>query len=388
MRCPSCEHGNRAERRFSAECGTALAVLCPAYGVANEPGEKFCGGCGASLKIVTPGTAPSTPPASRAPLIAATPRHLADRILEARGALQGERKQVTVLFADVQGSMGLTEQLEPEEWSRIMQRFFTILADGIHARTGGNPLFIEEVVQGLIESGHLASTPGAYCLTRPVARLDVPPSVQALLAARIDRLPEGEKRVLQTAAVIGKEFTEPILRQVLAATGRAGLSDGDLDTALATLETREFLYETSLFPVAAYALKHPLTQEVALASQLQDRRRRVHAAVADAIATAHAGKLDEQAALLAHHHAVAGEHLVASEWHSRAAVFIDQGRLRRAARERRLRAVHLRRRRRDREHGRRRGRHLRHEAVLEGDHHRLRLHQPHDVEQRCQDRQA
>ena len=198
------------------------------------------------------------------------------------------------------------------------------LADDIHARTGGNPFFIEEVVQGLIESGHLAGMHGAYRLTRPLARLDVPPSVQALLAARIDRLGDGEKRVLSTAAVIGKEFAEPILRQVLAATGRAGLSDGDLDTALETLETREFLYETSLFPVATYAFKHPLTQEVALGSQLQARRRRVHAAVAHAIETTHAGKLDEQAALLAHHCAEAGEQLVAAEWHARAAAFIGR----------------------------------------------------------------
>jgi len=206
------------------------------------------------------------------------------------------------------------------------------LAEDIHARTGGNPFFIEEVVQGLIESGHLDGTHGAYRLVRPLGRLDVPPSVQALLAARIDRLGDAEKRVLQTAAVIGKEFSEPILRQVLAATGRAGLANGNLAAALETLETREFLYETSLFPVAAYAFKHPLTQEVALGSQLQERRRQVHAAVAQAIEATHAGKLDEQAALLAHHSAEAGQPLVAAEWHARAATFIGRSDFAAAAR--------------------------------------------------------
>jgi class 3 adenylate cyclase len=196
------------------------------------------------------------------------------------------------------------------------------LADDIHARTGGNPFFIEEVVQGLIESGHLEGAHGAYRLVTPIARLDVPPSVQALLAARIDRLAEREKQVLQTAAVIGKEFAEPILRQVLGAIGRASLANGDLAAALETLKAREFLYETALFPVAAYAFKHPLTQEVALGSQLQERRRAIHAAVAQAVESTHADRLDEQAALLAHHCAEAGQPLSAAEWHARAATFL------------------------------------------------------------------
>jgi class 3 adenylate cyclase len=196
------------------------------------------------------------------------------------------------------------------------------LADDIHARTGGNPFFIEEVVQGLIESGHLQGTHGAYRLVTPIARLDVPPSVQALLAARIDRLGESEKQVLQTAAVIGKEFTEPILRQVLASTGRAAIANGTFASAMETLKAREFLYETALFPVAAYAFKHPLTQEVALGSQLQERRRAIHAAVAQAIESTHGDKLDEQAALLAHHCAEAGQPLSAAEWYARAATFL------------------------------------------------------------------
>jgi class 3 adenylate cyclase/tetratricopeptide (TPR) repeat protein len=186
------------------------------------------------------------------------------------------------------------------------------LAEAIHARTGGNPFFTEEVVQTLIEAGNLQGTRGSYRLVTPVEHLAVPASVQAVLAARIDRLPEREKRVLKAAAVIGKEFAEPIL---LAA---AELPDGEVRAALATLKTHEFVYEQALYPVAEYAFKHPLTQEVALGSQLQERRRRTHATVARAIEAAHAEKLDEQAALLAHHWEEAGEALAAARWHRRA----------------------------------------------------------------------
>ncbi len=91
----------------------------------------------------------------------------------------------------------------------------TGLAAAIHARTAGNPFFTEEVVQSLIESGHLRGAAGAYRLVTPVETLRVPPTVHALLASRIDRLAERDKQVLQTAAVIGKEFSEPILRAVL-----------------------------------------------------------------------------------------------------------------------------------------------------------------------------
>jgi adenylate cyclase len=190
------------------------------------------------------------------------------------------------------------------------------LAAAIHARTGGNPFFTEEVVQTLIESGQLEGTRGSYRLLAPIERLAVPASVQAVLAARIDRLPEREKQVLQAAAVIGKEFAEPIL---LAA---AELPDGELRAALATLKAHEFVYEQALYPVAEYAFKHPLTQEVALGSQLQERRRRTHATVACALAAAYAEKLDEQAALLAHHWEEAGETLAAARWHRRAAEWL------------------------------------------------------------------
>ena len=192
------------------------------------------------------------------------------------------------------------------------------LAGPIHARTGGNPFFTEEVVQTLIESGHLEGTRGAYRLVTPIERLEVPATVQAVLAARIDRLPEREKRLLQVASVIGKDFPEPLLAAV------AELPADELKAALAALQRAEFIHEQALYPVAEYAFKHPLTQEVALGSQLQERRRQVHAAVARAIEQQDAEHLDERAALLAHHWEEAGEALTAARWHRRAAEWVGR----------------------------------------------------------------
>jgi len=193
------------------------------------------------------------------------------------------------------------------------------LADAIHARTGGNPFFTEEVVQSLIEAGTLAGVAGAYRLTAPVAAREVPASVHVVLAARIDRLAERAKLTLQTAAVIGKDFSEPVLAQVLADVAPSDGAAADVAGTLRTLEQAEFLYAQSLYPVAEYTFKHPLTQEVAYETLLRERRARVHAAVARASAEVHADKLDEKAALLAHHWERAGDAWQAALWHKRAA---------------------------------------------------------------------
>src|SRR2546428_11213857 len=102
MQCPRCRRENRDERRFCAECGTPWAVSCQACRFVNEPGAKFCGGCAAPLTVAIPPREArfSSPQAY-------TPKHLAEKILLSKGALEGERKQVTVLFADLKGSMEL-----------------------------------------------------------------------------------------------------------------------------------------------------------------------------------------------------------------------------------------------------------------------------------------
>jgi len=143
----------------------------------------------------------------------------------------------------------------------------------------------------------------------------VPASVQAVLAARIDRLEHRDKAVLQAAAVIGKEFSAAVLGRV------AELPPGVLEGALRDLVAAEFVYEQELYPEALYAFKHPLTQEVAYGSQLSERRAPVHAAVARALAEQYHERLDERAALLARHWQAAGERLEAARWHARAAAW-------------------------------------------------------------------
>jgi adenylate cyclase len=190
------------------------------------------------------------------------------------------------------------------------------LKERICERTAGNPFFTEELVQTLVESGSLIGTRGAHRLARPVHELEIPTTVHAVLAARIDRLAERQKQVLHRAAVIGKRFGEPILERI------AELPPGELAEAVSALKKAEFIYEQALYPVAEYAFKHPLTQDVALRSQLQEQRRRVHEAVARAIEETAGDKLEEQTSLIAHHWEEAGKQLEAARWHSRAARWI------------------------------------------------------------------
>jgi tetratricopeptide (TPR) repeat protein len=187
------------------------------------------------------------------------------------------------------------------------------LPERIHARTGGNPFFTEEVVQTLIEDGSLAGTPGTYRLTRGLDRVPLPETVQSVLAMRIDRLEPRNKRVLQTAAVIGREFAHDLLAAVCDVAG------AELDATLAILCRAEFLFETALYPEVEYAFKHPLTHEVVYQSQLGERRAAVHRAVAQAMETRHADKLDERAAEIAWHWERGGEAVQAARWHLRAA---------------------------------------------------------------------
>jgi len=161
------------------------------------------------------------------------------------------------------------------------------LAEQIERWTAGNPFFAEEVIQTLIEGGQLEGAPGAYRLTTHLERLPVLSSVQAVLAARIDRLPETAKHVLQTAAVIGKEFSGPVLSET------AELPAGDLAEALDRLKTGDLIFERPLYPVAEYAFKHPLSHEVEYDSQLSDRKATTHARVARAIEESEASRLDE-----------------------------------------------------------------------------------------------
>jgi len=167
-------------------------------------------------------------------------------------------------------------------------------------RTGGNPFFLEESVRTLVETGMLVGAPGAYRLAQPLASLQMPATVQAVLAARIDRLPPEEKHLLQTAAVIGTEVPLPLLQAI------AELPEADLYRGLAHLQAAEFLYETRLFPEREFTFKHALTHEVAYNGLLQERRRVLHARIIEALEVLYPDRLAEQVERLAHH-AMRGE---------------------------------------------------------------------------------
>jgi class 3 adenylate cyclase/tetratricopeptide (TPR) repeat protein len=163
------------------------------------------------------------------------------------------------------------------------------------ARTEGNPFFVEESVCTLVETGVLVGEPGAYRLPRSLDGLQVPATVQAVLAARIDRLPPEEKRLLQTAAVIGTDVPCVLLRAI------ADMPEEVLHRGLAHLQAAEFLYETRLFPEPEYTFKHALTHEVAYGSLLLERRRGLHARLVEALEALAPDRVGEQVERLAHH---------------------------------------------------------------------------------------
>ncbi|HEX6294984.1 MAG TPA: adenylate/guanylate cyclase domain-containing protein [Burkholderiales bacterium] len=162
-------------------------------------------------------------------------------------------------------------------------------------RTQGNPFFLEESVRTLVETRTLTGERGAYQLAGPVHTLQLPATAQAILAARIDRLAPADKRLLQAAAVVGKDVPFPLLEAI------AGEPDERLREALARLQATEFLYEVRLFPELEYTFKHALTHEVAYAELLHDRRRTLHASVLSAMEKLYADRLDEHVERLAHH---------------------------------------------------------------------------------------
>ena len=171
----------------------------------------------------------------------------------------------------------------------------TALRRRLVERTHGNPFFLEETVRALLEGGALVGERGAYRLVRPLEDTHVPATVQAVLAARIDRLPPEDKRLLQSAAVIGKDVPATLLEAI------ADLPEPDLRRALATLQAAEFLYETSLFPEHEYSFRHALTHDVAYDGLLQERRRLLHARIVEAIEQLHSDRLAEHVERLAHH---------------------------------------------------------------------------------------
>jgi class 3 adenylate cyclase/tetratricopeptide (TPR) repeat protein len=164
----------------------------------------------------------------------------------------------------------------------------------------GNPFFLEETVRTLVETKVLAGERGHYRLTQPVQTIQVPPTVQAMLAARIDRLAPEDKRLLQVASVVGKDLPFALLQAI------AELPDEALRRGLDHLRAAEFLHETGLYPDLEYSFKHALTHEVTYRGLLQERRRELHARIVEAIETLHRDRLGGEIERLAYH-AVRGQ---------------------------------------------------------------------------------
>jgi class 3 adenylate cyclase/tetratricopeptide (TPR) repeat protein len=175
-----------------------------------------------------------------------------------------------------------------------------ILKQTLIDRTEGNPFFLEECVRTLVETRALTGEAGAYRLGREVQAIQMPATVQAVLAARVDRLPIEARRLLQAAAVIGMDVPLNLLHAIMDLTEEA------LRRGLGHLQAAEFLYEVSLFPTVEYTFKHALTQDVAYSTLLQERRRQLHARIVEAIERLHADRLAEHVERLAHH-ALRGE---------------------------------------------------------------------------------
>ena len=180
-------------------------------------------------------------------------------------------------------------------------------------KTEGTPFFMEEMVRALFDQGVLVHSMGGLSLTRPLDEVHIPATVQGVLAGRIDQLDAAEKELLQTAAVIGREFSLSLLTQV------AQQDEDTLVPLLSHLQTAEFIYEQPAFPEVEYTFKHALTQDVAYNSLLSERRQDVHARTAQAIASLFHEQLnDRRLRELAYHSAQSGNTEKAVEYSQRA----------------------------------------------------------------------
>ncbi len=162
-------------------------------------------------------------------------------------------------------------------------------------RASGNPFFAEEIVRGLVATDMLEGARGSYRLARPFSGVEIPPTVQAVLAARVNALPPADKHLLQEAAVIGHDVPFALLHAI------CGLAEDKLRGLLDNLQAAEFLYSTRLFPELQYTFKHALTHDVTYSGVLHERRREIHARVVNATERLYADRLGEQVERLAYH---------------------------------------------------------------------------------------
>jgi len=315
MRCRRCQHENEAGAKFCEECAAPLVRACRNCGRQLSATAKFCPEC---AQPTGSSAEPSTVPRFASPE-SYTPKHLAERIVNSKPALEGERKQDEDLHwidAETQAVLdGLVDtlptarilllmsyrpeyrhawsgktyylqtRLDPLREASAIEPLDTLLGPEaslgplkrlIIERTEGNPFFLEESVRTLVETGVLGGQAGAYQLSRALETIQVPPTVQAVLAARIDRLAPADKTLLHSASVVGKDVPFALLNAV------ADVPEDTLREQIGRLQAAEFLYETKLFPDLEYTFKHAVTHDVTYGTLLSDRRRALHGRIVDA----------------------------------------------------------------------------------------------------------
>jgi class 3 adenylate cyclase/tetratricopeptide (TPR) repeat protein len=172
------------------------------------------------------------------------------------------------------------------------------LRSAIAAKAEGNPFYVEEVVRSLHEAGAIRVENGRFVLTARLDDVVIPETIHDVIMARIDRLDEAPKRTLQTASVIGRDFTQRLVERLSAVRGQS-------DALLRELRAVELIYEKSVFPEVAYRFKHALTQDVAYRSLLVQRRRDLHGLIGAAVEELYADRLTEHYEILAHHFSLA-----------------------------------------------------------------------------------
>jgi class 3 adenylate cyclase len=312
MRCPRCQHENPSGSNFCLGCGARLGLRCASCGSDLPTGSRFCNKCGHAVGDQVDSDRRFSSPDTY------TPKHLAEKILTSKSALEAERKQVTVLFADLKGSMELLADRDPEEARKlldpVLERMMEavhryegtvnqVMGDGIMALFGAPVAHEDHAVRACYAALDMQGAIRRYAdevwrtdgVTVKIRVGQVPATVQAVLAARIDRLLPGDKALLQTASVIGKDVPLALLQAVAEPVA------GELHAAIGRLQIAEFLYEASLFPDPEYTFKHALTHDVAYGSLLQDRRRAIHGRIVATIEQLYPDRLAEHIERLAHH---------------------------------------------------------------------------------------
>ena len=212
--------------------------------------------------------------------------------------------------------------VEPLAAANVAELFRNLMGDDaslvplerlVLERTEGNPFFIEESLRSLVDTRALEPAPGGYRLARPVEAIEIPATVQDILSARVDRLAEREKALLQAAAVVGRDVSYEVLERV------AGLDEEELSAGLAELVGAEFLSETSPYPTPEFSFKHSFTHQVAYSSLLQNRRKGLHALIMNTLEALYADRLGGHVERLAHHAARGEQWLPAMQYLRQAA---------------------------------------------------------------------